>query len=165
MQHCQTHYRVIFLLTFLSIACLIVTHDPRQNQNLTSTSLSPFITTPIAHYDFTTLGRASWYGVPFHGRTTANGEKYDMNKLTAAHKTLPFGSVVKVTNLKNSKSVFVRINDRGPYIRGRQIDLSHAAAVQLDMVSTGVSSIKMEILLAKKTLVKSRNMAKNKTVN
>ena len=71
--------------------------------------------------------KASWYGPGFHKRLTANGERYDMYALTAAHKELPFGSVVKVTNLDNNKSVIVKINDRGPYIGGRGIDLSKAA--------------------------------------
>ena len=75
---------------------------------------------------------ASWYGPGFHGRTTANGEKFNMYALTAAHKTLPFDSKVKVTNLKNNKSVVVRINDRGPFIKSRVIDLSKAANKALD---------------------------------
>lgn len=162
MQHSKTQYRIIFLLTFLSIVCLVSTGD-QQQQKKSTPAVNLFATKPIAHYDFTLTGRASWYGVPFHGRTTANGETYNMNALTAAHKTLPFGSIIKVTNLANSKSVLVRINDRGPYIRGRQIDLSYAAAQKIDMVSQGVSPIKMEILLAKKTLVRPKSLAKNKT--
>ena len=75
---------------------------------------------------------ASYYGGKFHGRTTASGEVYNMNALTAAHKTLPFGTKVKVTNKKNGKAVFVRINDRGPFIKGRVIDLSKAAHEKID---------------------------------
>ena len=77
-------------------------------------------------------GMASWYGGKFHGRTTASGERYNMNALTAAHKTLPFGTKVKVTNKKNGKSVVVKINDRGPFIKGRVIDLSRAAHQKID---------------------------------
>lgn len=77
-------------------------------------------------------GMASWYGPGFHGKTTASGESYNMHALTAAHKTLPFGSKVKVTNLKNNKSTTVTINDRGPFIRGRIIDLSKKANNLLD---------------------------------
>ncbi|MBI2340537.1 MAG: septal ring lytic transglycosylase RlpA family protein [Deltaproteobacteria bacterium] len=95
--------------------------------------------------DAVLLGRASWYGVPFHGRTTANGEKYNMYDLTAAHKSLPFGSTLRVTNLKNNRVVTVRLNDRGPYIPGRILDLSFAAAVELDMVGQGVGSVKIEV--------------------
>src|SRR5262249_35789036 len=78
--------------------------------------------------DFSQTGRASWYGRGFHGRKTANGERFDMHALTAAHRTLPLGSYVRVTNPSTNESVVVRINDRGPYARGRVIDLSYAAA-------------------------------------
>jgi rare lipoprotein A len=91
-------------------------------------------------------GFASWYGHPFHGRITANGEIYDMGKLTAAHKKLPFNTKVRVTNLSNGKSVTVRINDRGPYVKGRIIDLSKEAAHRIDMVEAGISMVKLSIL-------------------
>src|SRR6185295_4087417 len=87
------------------------------------------------------LGLASWYGPNFHGRVTANGERYAMGELTAAHRTLPFGTILLVTNLENSRQVRVRINDRGPYARGRILDLSHAAAQELEMVRQGTSRI------------------------
>ena len=89
-------------------------------------------------------GEASWYGQPFHGRTTASGERYDMNQLTAAHKTLPFGTVVTVTHLGNGRSVTVRINDRGPFVKQRIIDLSRAAARKLGMVEAGVARVRVE---------------------
>ncbi len=91
-------------------------------------------------------GQASWYGGKFQGRQTANGEIFDTNKLTAAHKTLPFGTVVKVTNLHNNKSVEVRINDRGPFIEGRIIDLSKAAADAIEMTARGVATVRLEIV-------------------
>ena len=91
-------------------------------------------------------GQASWYGGKFQGRKTANGEIFDTNKLTAAHKTLPFNTVVEVTNLKNNKSVTVRINDRGPFIAGRVIDLSRAAAEQIEMTVSGIALVRLEIL-------------------
>ena len=91
-------------------------------------------------------GMASWYGNDFHGRTTASKEIYDMYDLTAAHRSLPFGTKVMVTNLKNGKSVEVRINDRGPFIRGRIIDLSYAAAKAIDMVKDGVVPVRIEIV-------------------
>jgi len=90
-------------------------------------------------------GMASWYGNDFHGRATASKEIYDMYDLTAAHRSLPFGTKVMVTNLKNGKSVEVRINDRGPFIRGRIIDLSYAAAKAIDMVKDGVVPVRIEI--------------------
>jgi rare lipoprotein A len=91
-------------------------------------------------------GKASYYGAEFHGKKTASGEGYDMNRLTAAHQTLPFGTVCRVTNLKNGKNVVVRINDRGPFIRGRILDLSYRAADVLEGVRTGVMDVKIEIL-------------------
>ncbi|MGD2245380.1 MAG: septal ring lytic transglycosylase RlpA family protein [Candidatus Aminicenantes bacterium] len=91
-------------------------------------------------------GIASWYGSDFHGKSTSSKEVYDMNDLTAAHDTLPFGSYVMVTNLSNKKSVVVRINDRGPYIEGRIIDLSYAAAKALDMVDRGIVRVRIEVL-------------------
>ncbi len=91
-------------------------------------------------------GEASWYGGKFQGRQTANGEKFDTNMLTAAHKTLPFNTIVEVKNLENNKTVHVRINDRGPFIEGRIIDLSRAAASKLDMVGTGVAKVEVRII-------------------
>ncbi|APD07577.1 rlpA-like lipoprotein [Flavobacteriaceae bacterium UJ101] len=91
-------------------------------------------------------GKASWYGPGFHGKLTANGERYDMNGVSAAHKTLKFGTKVKITNLANGKSIVVRINDRGPYIAGRQFDLSKGAFKKIASIHTGVIKIKYEIL-------------------
>lgn len=93
---------------------------------------------------YSSTGRASYYASKFNGRMTANGEIFSNKKLTAAHLTLPFGTMVKVTNLKNKKSIIVRINDRGPYIRGRIIDLSHAAADSLDIIHSGWAMVKVE---------------------
>lgn len=90
-------------------------------------------------------GKASWYGKRFNGRKTANGEKYDMHDMTAAHRSLPFGSFLRVTNLTNQKQSIVRINDRGPYIRNRVLDLSFAAADALDMIKQGVSRVRIEV--------------------
>ncbi len=94
--------------------------------------------------NFRQTGRASWYGPRFHGRRTANGERYDMHALTAAHRTLPMGSYVRVTIPATSRSVVVRINDRGPYARGRVIDLSLAAARELDLQHAGTARVKIE---------------------
>ncbi len=89
---------------------------------------------------------ASWYGIPFHGRRAANGETYDMYKLTAAHRTLPFDSIVRVTNLTNGRTAEVRINDRGPFVENRIIDLSLGAAREIDMVAAGVVRVRLELL-------------------
>ena len=88
--------------------------------------------------------KASWYGPKFHGKYTANGEVYDQMALTAAHKHLSFGTLLKVTNPKNGKSVIVRINDRGPYIEGRQLDLSKGAAIELGILEKGVARLKVQ---------------------
>jgi rare lipoprotein A len=92
------------------------------------------------------VGHASWYGAKFHGEPTASGEPFDMTELTAAHRTLPFGTRVRVTHLSNGRSVVVRINDRGPYIRGRIIDLSRAAAGVIGMTGQGIARIRMDII-------------------
>jgi rare lipoprotein A len=91
-------------------------------------------------------GIASWYGYPYHGRRSANGETFDMEKLTAAHRTLPFGSWVEVQNLSNGKKVQVRITDRGPFVEGRIVDLSHAAARQIDMLRAGIVKVRLEVI-------------------
>ncbi|WP_198388707.1 septal ring lytic transglycosylase RlpA family protein [Burkholderia ubonensis] len=90
---------------------------------------------------FVQIGLASWYGKPFHGRQTANGERFNMYALSAAHRTLPLGTHVKVTHLSSGRSVIVRINDRGPYVRGRVIDLSMAAAKVLDLPPMGTARV------------------------
>ena len=92
------------------------------------------------------VGIASWYGPGFHGNRTANGEIYDMYAMTAAHKTLPFGTIVKVVDLDTGRSVIVRINDRGPFIEGRIIDLSYAAALELGMVEKGLAKVGLKIV-------------------
>ena len=89
------------------------------------------------------MGVASYYAHKYHGKKTASGENYNMHELTAAHRTLPFGSKVRITNLNNNNSVVVRINDRGPFVRGRIIDVSLAAARELDMVRSGVARVEV----------------------
>jgi rare lipoprotein A len=91
-------------------------------------------------------GVASYYADKFHGRTTANGETFDMYALTAAHRTLPFGTKLKVTSLANNRSVLVRINDRGPFVNGRIIDLSLGAAKEIQMIQSGLAPVKLEII-------------------
>ena len=99
---------------------------------------------PKEDRNYRKVGAASWYGDAFHGRLTANGEIYDMTHLTAAHPTMPLPSYARVTNIKNGSSVIVRVNDRGPYARGRIIDLSKRAADMLDYSHTGVAKVKVE---------------------
>ncbi len=95
---------------------------------------------------WTETGIASWYGIPYHGRQAANGEIYDMNELTAAHRTLPFGSIVKVTSATSNSSVTVRITDRGPFVGDRIIDLSKQAARQIDMIGPGTMKVKLQLV-------------------
>jgi len=95
---------------------------------------------------FMQKGVASWYGPGFHGKTTASGETYNMHALTAAHNTLPLNTLLKVTNLANNKEVLVRVNDRGPFVDDRLIDLSFAAATKLDMVSPGTVPVRVVVL-------------------
>lgn len=98
----------------------------------------------------TETGKASYYGDDFNGKKTANGQTFNKNALTAAHKTLPFGTVVKVTNISNGKTVTVVINDRGPYAKGRIIDLSEKAAANIDMINQGVAQVKLKYRRKKK---------------
>lgn len=100
---------------------------------------------PDSH-GFVQFGKASWYGKEFHGRPTSNGEIYDMHKKTAAHKTLPLGTYVKVLNLSNNRHTIVRINDRGPFVKGRIIDLSYASAKEITLIGPGVTDVKITAL-------------------
>jgi rare lipoprotein A len=102
--------------------------------------------TPDENYRYNESGMASWYGPGFHGKRTANGEAYDQHAMTAAHRTLPMPSVVRVTNLDNGSTVILRVNDRGPFAHNRILDVSRAAAERLDMVRSGVASVRVEIL-------------------
>lgn len=104
------------------------------------------LATSFAQEQFVQTGIASFYADRFEGRTTASGEKFSQDKLTAAHLTLPFGCIVKVTSLENNKTIEVRINDRGPFIHGRIIDLSKSAASKLDIESKGLSEVKIEVI-------------------
>ncbi len=97
-------------------------------------------------YGFNQTGIASWYGDDFHGRPTSNGETYDMHSMTAAHKTLPMNTVLLVQNLENNKEIIVRVNDRGPFVKGRIIDLSYSAAKRLNIVGKGIARVRISAL-------------------
>ena len=103
--------------------------------------------------EFSQTGNASWYGPGFHGRKTSNGERFDMNTMTAAHPTLPIPSYARVTNLKNGKQVIVRINDRGPFHGNRVLDVSKAAAQKLGFVHTGTAKVKVEQVVPNQTAI------------
>lgn len=123
----------------------------RDIKKLIAAVVSILVLASCARMDYFPSGRvqqglASWYGPDFHGRLTSNKEVYNMYDLTAAHNTLPFGTYVKVTNLDNGRTVVVRINDRGPFVKGRVIDLSYAAALKLGMSGPGVAPVEIRVL-------------------
>jgi len=117
--------------------------SPRPSSRPSARPSSPPVPAVIGS---TESGIASWYGHPYHGRQAADGEIYDMETLVAAHRTLPFNTWVRVYNLSNSKTIDVRIIDRGPFIEGRIIDLSHAAAKAIDLIGPGVTQVRLEII-------------------
>lgn len=122
---------------------------PLAMSNIIGRPQSQFRNTPAPAQSvsqFLQQGIASWYGPGFHGRRSASGEPFNQNAMTAAHRTLPFGTQVRVTNLRTGASVIVRINDRGPFTRGRVIDLSRAAAGEIGMLGSGVAPVKVEVL-------------------
>ena len=148
---------LFFILTFLTPACSRPVYHIKGPSKSTKVAILPgdkrklkpyevngkrYYPVPSA-YGFTQTGKASWYGKKFHGRPTASGEIYNMYGKSAAHKTLPLGTYVKVTNLSNRKETIVRINDRGPFIKGRIIDLSYTAAKEIDLVGVGVAKVKV----------------------
>jgi rare lipoprotein A len=100
----------------------------------------------VGQRGYTEEGKASYYSNKLHGRKMANGDKYSRHKLTAAHRTLPFGTKVKVTNLQTNKSVKVKITDRGPFVQGRVVDLSEAAAKRLDYISAGIVPVRVKVV-------------------
>ncbi len=143
--------KIFFVLVLVALVgfTVIVNEDkitePVVTENLSSVE-EAVVTADRSLVEFVNKGnmKASWYGPGFHGRLTANGEVYDQMSFTAAHKSLKFGTLLKITNLRNNKSVVIRINDRGPYVSGRDLDLSKAAALELGMVKRGVAKIKVE---------------------
>lgn len=122
---------------------VIVNKAPRPDSDVNERVLSiPADATPL----LTETGLASWYGAPYHNRRGSNGELYDMNAMTAAHRTLPLGSIVRVTNEKTGQSALLRITDRGPFVDGRILDVSYAAAKRLDIWQPGVARVKLEVM-------------------
>lgn len=142
--------KVLFVLTVIGFTgSTILINGSRFNNNPKNEKSNPismesFVNTANVKYSDLGMMKVSWYGPRFHGRLTANGEIYNQNAFTAAHKSFKFGTLLKITNLNSNKSVVVRINDRGPYIPGRQIDLSKAAAEELGVIDHGVKELKVE---------------------
>jgi len=138
---------IVLLLAFLFISCAGKAPPPRPSGYPKPYRVGKTWYQPIPHArDFRQKGKASWYGADFHGRRTSNGEIYDMHAATAAHKTLPFNTYVRVINLDNNRSTRVRINDRGPFVRGRIIDLSKTAAAEIGMLGPGTANVEIVAL-------------------
>jgi peptidoglycan lytic transglycosylase len=134
------HAGAVIFATILAASLTLFTGCARRTSAHVPSPVKP------ARIGETETGIASWYGVPYHGRRSANGEIYDMQKLTAAHRTLPFDTWVEVTNLVNKKHVDVRITDRGPFVNGRIIDLSLAAAREIDIVGAGIVRVRIKVI-------------------
>jgi len=139
-------YRLSLTLIFFFLVACSSTPPPVKQRGNSYTVYGKRYYPLSSSAGFTQRGLASWYGRKFHGRLTSNGERYNMYGRTAAHKTLPFNTYVQVKNLKNGKKTVVRINDRGPFVRGRVIDLTLTAASELDMAADGVVPVQIEAL-------------------
>ncbi|MBS1813349.1 MAG: septal ring lytic transglycosylase RlpA family protein [Acidobacteria bacterium] len=126
--------------------------DPSEDSNPGANSASRYDGIDTGRVSSTEIGLASWYGPPYHNRRGANGEIYDQNAMTAAHRTLPMGTVVRVTNLQTGMSTNVKITDRGPFVQGRIIDLSLAAAKETGLYRLGVAKVKIEVYAAQRPL-------------
>jgi rare lipoprotein A len=139
-RNCYSWLPILLLIGFLVLPGCSYFYRPSVHlrHTLKTTKESP-------KYQHSQVGKASWYGPGFQGKQTASGEIFDQNKLTAGSLSLPLGTVVEVTNLKNRRKVEVKINDRGPYVKGRTLDLSQAAAAKLGMMQTGVAPVKIKI--------------------
>jgi rare lipoprotein A len=148
---------VLLLATIVAAGCAgrrpaatsappVIVPQPAPQPPAPSIEQPPAPGAPAAPGIYVEEGIASWYGVPFHGRRAANGEIFDMNTLVAAHRTMPFGSILRVTNLNNGRQVEVRVIDRGPFVKDRVLDVARAAAIALDMIGTGTAPVRIELL-------------------
>ena len=143
------HLTIIVACIALATGCACKKHvvaQPQPQRGSYTIKGKTYYPLKFVQSGFSQSGIASWYGPGFHGKTTASGETYNMHALTAAHNTLPLNTLLKVTNLANNKEVLVRVNDRGPFVDDRLIDLSFAAATKLDMVSPGTVPVKVVVL-------------------
>ncbi len=149
---CRLWILRVLTICVLCLDCLRSVPVNAQTIDTWSKSQEPYIIGNKTYYQipssegFIQKGLASWYGSPFHGRKTSNGEAYDMHSLTAAHKTLPMGTVLLVKNLENGKSTLVRVNDRGPFVGGKIIDLSYKAARSLGLINNGGAKVQIVAL-------------------
>ena len=129
---------ILFFILSLFISCAPASHRVDEPNNISSDN--------IYNDGYSQIGIASWYGVEEHGRPTATGERFTMYGYTAAHRTLPMGTIIRITNLENGRDVIVKVNDRGPFVEGRIVDLSHAAAKSIDMIDNGTAKVKVEVI-------------------
>lgn len=143
MRRVLTQSMLAFLLASTLGAAPGQQYGPSAKKSPGNAPQAPASTKPTKPYQ---VGEASWYGKQFHGKETASGESYDMFRFTAAHPTLPLGSWVRVTNLRNHKSVIVRINDRGPVVPGRIMDLSYGAAQVIGLRGYGVAKVRLDVV-------------------
>ena len=158
-----------FMARGLTIACMVVGLGAAQGPNISeaksapvrSVQISPAVRKPANTKPYQ-IGTASWYGQTFQGKPTASGEPYEMYDLTAAHLTLPIGSYVKVTNLRNGKAVVVRINDRGPVVPGRIIDLSYGAAQAIHMKGYGLQRVRLDLVATQQVKPNYQTVADNR---
>ncbi|MGB7816960.1 MAG: septal ring lytic transglycosylase RlpA family protein [Methylotenera sp.] len=135
--HVKLRRRIIVMLTlglFIGMPTTLLAKVKRNHATMT------------ANFNKPVIGLASYYGAKFHGKRTASGEIFNKNAMTAAHRSLPFGTQIKVTNLRNGKSVTVKVNDRGPHVRGRIVDLSLGAAKKIGLVHSGTARVRLEVL-------------------
>ena len=146
-------YLTIIFLLFIGCATKEYNSYVLPAPGITKSTQKPYVVNGVIYYPkrevplgWSQRGIASWYGPNFHGKYTSDGEIYNMFAYTAAHKTLPMNTIVKVTNLNNGKSVIVRINDRGPFVKGRIIDLSYAAAKKIGLDITGTAPVKLTVI-------------------
>ncbi len=130
----------------LAIVIVVLLTGCAKKKRMPASVAAPRAAAAMPHIGDEEMGIASWYGYPYHGRRASNGEIYDMEKLTAAHRTMPFGTVVEVRNLANDLTVSVRINDRGPFVDGRIIDLSRAAAREIRMLGPGTANVRLRVV-------------------
>ena len=144
-------FKIVFIISLIAVVGFINLSDTSASENsgVAKITISKDTEPLITPVNFSDLGvmTASWYGPHFHGKLTANGESYNQMALTAAHKSLPFGTLLKVTNLRNGRAVIVRINDRGPFSEGRDLDLSKGTALSLGMFERGVIRVKVQEVL------------------
>ncbi len=143
MKHRRISLTILIMMCILAISC---SNAPRYT-SVSGKRKSPSLSTKSKGYHPKVIyGVSSFYGEDFHGKLTANGEVYDMYGLTAAHKTLPLNTVVRVTNTANNKSLILRINDRGPFVKGRILDCSYGAALKLGFITHGTTKVKIEVI-------------------